>query len=97
MAETLPSRAGDVGSIPGQGIRIPHAGERCGAVGGWWGRVVSPCAATKTQGSEINKKKFFKVLLTLLISSDEYSVETLEFCAINMKDYLGLSQYHCRW
>ena len=28
MVKNLPSNAGDVGSIPGQGMRIPHATEQ---------------------------------------------------------------------
>ena len=46
MVKNLPSNAGDVGSIPGRGTKIPHA------VG-----QLSPCAATKTQRSQIIKFK----------------------------------------
>ena len=35
MVENPPANAGDVGSIPGQGTKIPHAVEK-----------LSPCAAT---------------------------------------------------
>ena len=42
--KNLPSNAGDAGSIPGRGIKIPHAAEQ-----------LSPHAETKTQCSQINK------------------------------------------
>ena len=44
MVKNLPSNAGDVGSIPGQGTKIPHATGQ-----------LRPRAATKSQGSQINK------------------------------------------
>ena len=44
MVKNLPSRAGDVGLIPGQATENPHAT-----------RQLSPCAATEeTQCSQIN-------------------------------------------
>ena len=46
MVGSLPSSAGDVGSIPGRGTRIPRAAGQ-----------LSPCAATKTQRSQIIKLK----------------------------------------
>ena len=42
VVKNLPSSAGDVGSIPGRGTKIPHV------VG-----LLSPCATTKTQCSQI--------------------------------------------
>ena len=44
VAETLPCKAGNVGSVPGQRTKIPHA----------LGRL-SPCATTKTLRSQISK------------------------------------------
>ena len=42
VVKNLPSNAGDVGSIPGRGTKIPHVVE-----------ILSPCATTKTQCSQI--------------------------------------------
>ena len=44
MVKNLPSNAGDLGSIPSQGTKIPHALVQ-----------LSLCAPTRTQGSQINK------------------------------------------
>ena len=69
MVKNPPSNAGDEGSVPGRGTKIPHAGQlspcatttepiRSGA------RVPqlerSPCAATKTQHSQKKKNLFFQ-------------------------------------
>ena len=43
MVKKPPSNAGNVGSIPGGGTKIPHAAAKI------------LCAATKTQSSQINK------------------------------------------
>ena len=53
MVKNPPSNAGDVGSISGQGAKIPHA----------MGQL-SPCAATKTQCSQIKKLKKKKTRLS---------------------------------
>ena len=50
MVKNLPSNAGDAGSIPGQRTKIPHAEEQLTPA-----TTKSPCAATKTQHSQINK------------------------------------------
>ena len=50
MVKNLPSTAGDVGSIPGQGTKIPHAVQQ-----------LSPCAAT-TESSSYNQREAHGVL-----------------------------------
>ena len=45
-----PSNAGDAGSIPGRGTKIPHATEQLSP----HATTKSPLTATKTQGSQIN-------------------------------------------
>ena len=56
VVKNLPSNEGDTSSIPGQGTKIPHAAGQLNPRCNYWARTSwSPCAATETQGSQINK------------------------------------------
>ena len=57
MVKNLPSNAGDVGSVPGQGTEVPHVSEQLSLStittepkhpGACVPPLESPCAATKT-------------------------------------------------
>ena len=52
VVKNLPSNAGDSGSIPGQGTKIPHV---VGQLSPHTTTRESPHAATKTRHSQINK------------------------------------------
>ena len=64
VVENLPSNAGDTGSIPDQGTKIPHAMGKLSlhaattepaCSGARVPQLESPCASTKTRCSQINK------------------------------------------
>ena len=89
MVKNLPSRAGDVGSIPGQGTKIPHAAGQLSLCATTTELSFlnerahvpqlerSPHATTKTQAA----KKIKKINIFLKKSDHENPVLTMELKA----------------